>query len=612
MNRLFIGFVLFLFPIFSVEPASITIDNYPTEVEAGTFAEITVSWENLDTDGSHKIFAGFENLSVDPEIRASEEIQKFNKNESGKKIKIQIPYNTQSAAGGKFVVALISKTEEWSDVPALADTQTVVSTVASTIEIETLSASGSEYARFVPEGAGYTASTPNGMIVALHGSSDDGPNFIKRWVDAGIRHQMIVIAPSSETSEEWQDSDWSGIQKAINQTMNFYNVDPNYIMLTGFSAGGIACFKFGLAHSDVFRAIVPMAGFPRELVDQLALSESKDQQLPIRIINGDKDSNFSLVQFENVVSFLHHKGFVVKSILKENTGHSFTMDDTIKAVNWFKKNMAPIVGQPAHQVVTLGESVDLNLSAIDKDNNLSKFKVKNLPDGAVFNKETGQLTWTPTVGQIGSYFIKVLAKDSESKRTKRYLLIYVQTDGFDDPFSIHSSVVKAENFKNRSLGSFINDGIAKWKITKRKKILIGVGRSGTDADDNTVENSYLTLPDLKTPESSLTIKFKVKVSPDSNNSGVVLFDIPLILSNQKIEYEGQEYYGLSADSFHDVLLKLISIDEDEFTLTLKVDDENVFQNAPKSDGFTDKFFAFWVHADTRKISFKDLIIFQDS
>jgi len=115
---------------------------------------------------------------------------------------------------------------------------------------------------------------------------------------------------------------------------------------------------------------------------------------------------------------------------------------------------------------------------------------------------------------------------------------------------------------------------------------------------------------LKTTHADITIKFKVKVTKNSSQSGIRIFDHSLILSNQRIRFNDTDYGGLSTGEFHEVNLIIIKISEDNFIATLVIDNKTIFSEEI-SNTVTEEFFSFWVSLETKKIRFKDLIIFDN-
>ena len=103
------------------------------------------------------------------------------------------------------------------------------------------------------------------LIIYLHGVGNSGsgeselPNVldsgIPRLLDMGNDYDAVIISP-----QHWSGW-WSAAHvKTIHDfALQHYNVDPDRIYITGFSAGGIGVWKFAEAYPNIPAAIVPIA-----------------------------------------------------------------------------------------------------------------------------------------------------------------------------------------------------------------------------------------------------------------------------------------------------------------------------------------------------------------
>ncbi|MDP3981429.1 MAG: LamG domain-containing protein [Chlamydiota bacterium] len=106
----------------------INIVAYDKIVEAGEQAQIQIQWSNLNPEG-YKIVVQLENWNVSPAILHLVEIQDFAPNGT-KIVNIDIPAGSNTAAGCKYVVAVLSKTQGWGDVQTAVDSANDVELVA--------------------------------------------------------------------------------------------------------------------------------------------------------------------------------------------------------------------------------------------------------------------------------------------------------------------------------------------------------------------------------------------------------------------------------------------------------------------------------------------------
>ena len=102
------------------------------------------------------------------------------------------------------------------------------------------------------------------LIVFLHGSGEKGTDIEKVKVNGPFKylqtHQIdaFVLAPQCRENEYWESE---SIYKLIQKIVKENNIDQHRIYLTGLSLGGYGTLKLGMAHPEMFAALVPVCGF---------------------------------------------------------------------------------------------------------------------------------------------------------------------------------------------------------------------------------------------------------------------------------------------------------------------------------------------------------------
>jgi hypothetical protein len=76
---------------------------------------------------------------------------------------------------------------------------------------------------------------------------------------------------------------------------------------------------------------------------------------------------------------------------------------------------APVVAAIADQTVMAGSTLSITAQAMDADGDAITYSISNAPAGATFNKQTGNLIWTPTQGEAGSYSVTITATDTTGR-----------------------------------------------------------------------------------------------------------------------------------------------------------------------------------------------------
>lgn len=164
----------------------------------------------------------------------------------------------------------------------------------------------------VPES--YERSKPAGVIILLHGlggNSDQLKNGFQNFANA---NGFLVIAPTAQPEPESaknEDAPVGGWAKSLPHWWSYrdgnfpftalalarrrYAVDPNRVILSGYSMGGFGTWNIGLRYPDRFAALVPLAGgisrkeYLQKSDDQLRPIVGNASNLPIFFAHGDRD-----------------------------------------------------------------------------------------------------------------------------------------------------------------------------------------------------------------------------------------------------------------------------------------------------------------------------------
>jgi phospholipase/carboxylesterase len=144
------------------------------------------------------------------------------------------------------------------------------------------------FALYVPEQYDEARTWP--VIVALHGGSGNGRDFLWTWVREAKRQGYLLIAPTAVGST-WGEVDEIGLLEILDWTRARYRVADDRVLLTGLSDGGTFALVYGLAHPEAFRALAPCCGVfhPINFANG-NLERARD--LPIYLVHGAQDFLF--------------------------------------------------------------------------------------------------------------------------------------------------------------------------------------------------------------------------------------------------------------------------------------------------------------------------------
>lgn len=142
---------------------------------------------------------------------------------------------------------------------------------------------------FVPRG--YDADTRQRwpLMIFLHGSGERGRDLaqVTKWGPPHIVADhpgtpLLIVSPQLPLAP---DGTWdvATLDRLLADIRKRYRIDEARIYLTGLSLGGMATWRWALAHPDLFAAIAPVAA--KTPIDEAC----KLKDLPIWAFHGDDD-----------------------------------------------------------------------------------------------------------------------------------------------------------------------------------------------------------------------------------------------------------------------------------------------------------------------------------
>lgn len=220
-----------------------------------------------------------------------------------------------------------------------------------------------KYVLYVPEA--YTPDNAWPLIVFLHGAGERGDDGMKQsqvGLGAAIRMNperfpALVIMPQCPEDRYWDAQILKGVEQAMAQTRQQYNVDEKRIYLTGLSMGGYATWMWGALKADTFAALMPICG-GGDIEDLKGLAKksksgsfgtlqervNKLAQVPIFAFHGANDEVVPPERSRQMVKLVEAANGEVKYKEFPDTGHN-SWDQaygSANAIKWlFKQKKKP-------------------------------------------------------------------------------------------------------------------------------------------------------------------------------------------------------------------------------------------------------------------------------
>jgi phospholipase/carboxylesterase len=148
------------------------------------------------------------------------------------------------------------------------------------------------YSLYVPEYYRPDRAWP--LVMALHGGSGSGRNFLWSWVRDARSHGAILVAPTA-TGPTWalmgEDTDTPNLVRILDAVKGRWNIDAGRVLLTGMSDGGTFCYVTGLEDASPFTHLAPVSATFHPLMAEMA-SPDRLRGLPVYLVHGALDWMF--------------------------------------------------------------------------------------------------------------------------------------------------------------------------------------------------------------------------------------------------------------------------------------------------------------------------------
>ncbi len=190
------------------------------------------------------------------------------------------------------------------------------------------------YSLYVPEY--YTPASSWPLVMALHGGSGNGRDFLWRWLRDARSLGAILVAPTA-VGNTWalmgEDADTSNLGRILDSVRSRWNIDPARLLLTGMSDGGTFSYVTGLEAASPFTHLAPIAATFHPLMAEMADAD-RLRGLPIHIVHGRLDWMFPVQTARLTRDVLTVAGANVTYREIENLSHCYPREMNAPILKW--------------------------------------------------------------------------------------------------------------------------------------------------------------------------------------------------------------------------------------------------------------------------------------
>ncbi len=197
------------------------------------------------------------------------------------------------------------------------------------------------FSLYVPEDYDPAKSYP--LMVALHGGSGHGRDFLWSWIRSARSRGVILLSPSSMDAT-WSlmgpDEDSPNLERMLAHVTENWSVDTSKLLLTGMSDGGTFTYVQGLQTDSKFTHLAPIsASFHPFLLEVVEGERLKG--LPIYLTHGAKDWMFPVDIARTAYRALAGGGADIFYREIADLSHTYPREENAHILDWYLDGKRP-------------------------------------------------------------------------------------------------------------------------------------------------------------------------------------------------------------------------------------------------------------------------------
>ncbi|MCH9670297.1 MAG: phospholipase [Gammaproteobacteria bacterium] len=195
------------------------------------------------------------------------------------------------------------------------------------------------FSLYVPEF--YTPDQQWPLVVALHGGSGHGADFLWTWLREARSRGFIVLAPTAREGT-WSlmgnDVDSLSLKKMVEYVSDQWRIDSARILLTGMSDGATYSLLTGLQPDMPYTAFAPISGVLHPM-NEVNGNMSRARGKPIYLVHGAFDWMFPVETAQIAHEELKAVGANVHYREIEDLSHTYPREENAAIAAWFDESL---------------------------------------------------------------------------------------------------------------------------------------------------------------------------------------------------------------------------------------------------------------------------------
>ena len=196
------------------------------------------------------------------------------------------------------------------------------------------------FSLYVPET--WDGRAPMPLVVALHGGSGHGRDFLWSWLREARSRGVMVLSPTSR-GRTWsimggEDVDADPLRAMVASVGERYALDRGRVLLTGMSDGATYALLCGLQDDMPFTHLAPACGVLHPFVLAGGLERAADR--PIYLVHGGLDWMFPVHTARAAQEVLAAAGAKLVYREIEDLSHTYPRDENPRILDWLAAEAA--------------------------------------------------------------------------------------------------------------------------------------------------------------------------------------------------------------------------------------------------------------------------------
>jgi phospholipase/carboxylesterase len=189
------------------------------------------------------------------------------------------------------------------------------------------------FSLYVPES--WDGRTPRPLVVALHGGTGHGRDFLWSWLRDARSREVLLLAATSQ-GRTWsimgEDVDAEALRRMVETVAERYPVDRARVLLTGMSDGGTYTMLCGLQDDMPFTHLAPACGVLH--LGLLGGGLERARGRPIYLVHGALDWMFPVYTARMAQEALVAVG--ARLVYRElpDLSHTYPRDENPRILDW--------------------------------------------------------------------------------------------------------------------------------------------------------------------------------------------------------------------------------------------------------------------------------------